>query len=322
MNFLQSMWSDSAGRIFLITFTSYLFGYMVYGGYLFAFFGRKGSLPIGLADFSIADLISIFPEAIITIIDIIPKVFLEILKSFFINFAIPLIIGVVIRSSTGFRLGLLSLDVTWIGSLAIFGIILWLTSYLFSVLRAFNFGWFVFVLIEVLGAILFFSSIPNPGESIPVFPVPTTQTQQGINNLLWIILILEAVAVPYTFGVGIARTAIKSHLLIKINRLTLRQPIISNGMRKIAVPPETKSKNSLQELWLAQKNLPINIEPDAFEWLPTQERDVYLIATFEKFVVFYEHVLDGQETHTIMLNRDLILSIEFANRASSTKTQD
>ena len=190
MKIIQDIWSDTAGRIFLITFASYLFGYMVYGGYLFAFFGRKGTLPFGLSDFSIADLISIFPAAIITIIDIIPKVFLEIIKSFFFHFVIPLIIGTVIRSSTGFRLSLLLLDVTWIGSLAIFGVALWLASYLFSILRAFNVRWFVFVLIESLGAILFFSAIPNPGESIPVFPIPTSQTQQGINDFLWIILLL------------------------------------------------------------------------------------------------------------------------------------
>jgi hypothetical protein len=40
MNILPNLWSDTAGRIFLITFASYLFGYMIYGGYIYTYFGR------------------------------------------------------------------------------------------------------------------------------------------------------------------------------------------------------------------------------------------------------------------------------------------
>lgn len=313
MIFLQDVWSDTAGRIFLITFACYLFGYMVYGGYLYAFFSRKGSLPFGLADFSIADLISIFPAAIFTIIDIVPKAFLDFLKGVFLHFGIPLVIGIGIRTATGLRLNLLGLDANWIGPLGIVGLILWLTSYLLSSLRPRKIRWFVYALFEILGAILFFASIPNQGEPLPVIPVPSTQMQQGLNDFLGIILILEAIAVPYAFGVGIARTAIKSELLIKINRLTLRQPIFADGLKKISFAHENRSKHPLHELWLAQKSLPIDIEPEVYEWSPTPEKNTYLIATFEKFVIIYEAKPEAQQNRTIMVNRDMILSIEFAN---------
>jgi len=85
---------------------------------VYTFFGRKGSLPFGLADFSIADLISIFPAAIITLINIIPKAFFEFLKGISVHFVIPLIIGVAVRSVSGFRLNQFSFDANWIGSIA------------------------------------------------------------------------------------------------------------------------------------------------------------------------------------------------------------
>jgi hypothetical protein len=319
MDILQNLWCDTAGRIFLITFTSYLFAYMIYGGYMFTFLGKKGSLPFGLVDFSIADLISIFPSAIITIIDIIPKAFIQILKGLFLYLVIPLVIGLFIRSVTGFRLNQFALDPTWIGSLAVVGIVLWLTGYLLAILQPLKIHWAVPIFVETLGAILFFAAIPNSGEPAPVIPAPTNQTQQGIDNLLGIILTLEIVAIPFTFGVGIARTTIRLNFLIKINRLILRQPILRGGIRKITVPNETRRVNSFQDLWLAQKSLPVNIEPEVYEWMPGSDKEAFLLATFEKFVIIYEPGLGDEDNHIIMMNRDVILSIEFTNKAE-TKT--
>jgi len=96
MSILQNLWSDTdtAGRIFLITFACYFFGYMVYGGYIYTFFNRKGSLPFGLADFSIADLISIFPTAILTLINFVPRAIRNIFKGVLIHFLVPIAVGV------------------------------------------------------------------------------------------------------------------------------------------------------------------------------------------------------------------------------------
>ncbi|NMC79890.1 MAG: hypothetical protein GYA59_11060, partial [Chloroflexi bacterium] len=80
MSFLLDLWSDTAGKIFLITFVSYLAAYLVYGGYVYTFFGRNVGLPFGLADFSIADLISIFPAMVITLVHTVSRAIGEFLK--------------------------------------------------------------------------------------------------------------------------------------------------------------------------------------------------------------------------------------------------
>lgn len=317
MNILQNLWSDTAGRIFIISFASYLFGYMVYGGYLFAFFGKKVSLPFGLVDFSIADLISVFPAAIITIIEIIIKTFWGCLKGLIVHIVIPIFIGVAIRSVTGLRFNQFSIDPTWVGLLAFVGIVLWLSSFLISISKSNKIPRVVYILGEIIGSILFFAAVPNIGEPDPIFPMLNAQTQSGLSIILIIILTLEIIAVPYFFGVGIAITAIKSNLLIKIDRLTLRQPILKDGMRRIAILSETRSKHPLQELWLAQRNLPIDIEPDVYEWLSAPDKNTFLIATFEKFVILYMPGLKTEDSHTIIVKRDVILSMEIAHQTES-----
>jgi hypothetical protein len=317
MIFLQDIWSDNAGRIFLITFASYLFGYLVYGGYLFAFFGRNASLPFGLADFSIADLISVFPAAIITIIDIIIKAFWRFLKGLFFHVIIPIVIGVAIRSVTGLRFNQLSIDATWVGLLAFVGIVIWLSSFSISISKSTNVPLVIFILLEIIGSIIFFAAVPNAGEPDPIFPTLTAQTQSGLSIILIIILTLEIIAVPYLFGVNVAKTAIKLNLLTKIDRLTLSQPILKDGMSKITIQSEIRNKQAFKELWLTQRNLPIDIEPNVYEWLSPSDKGTYLIATFEKFVILYMMGLKTEDSHTIVVKRDVILSLEIVHQTVS-----
>jgi hypothetical protein len=105
MNILHDLWADTAGKIFLLTIASYLFGYLVYGGYLGTFFRRIGNVPFGFTEFSVADLISIFPTAIITILNIIPRAFLDIIVGLLKNVIVPFAVGLLIRSTTGYYIG-------------------------------------------------------------------------------------------------------------------------------------------------------------------------------------------------------------------------
>lgn len=324
MNILQNLWPDTAGRIFLVTFASYLFGYMVYGGYIYTFFGRKGSLPFGLADFSITDLISIFPTAIITLINFFPKAAKEITKGFFIHLFLPAAFGIgimIIIDHARFRLSQLLLDPTLIRNLAFAGFVLWSIGYLLAIFHPIKnpkVSFVTTVLLRYIGASLFFLPILNLSVPIPVTPAPLSQTQLALNNILnslmEIFLIIDTILIAYAFGVGIALTAIKSNQLIKIDRLTLRQPILKTGIKKITVPPEIKERIPILDLWLSQKNLPIDIKPDVYEWSPTPDITPYLIATFEKFVLIFISGLVPENNSTIVISRDVIMSIEIAHK--------
>jgi hypothetical protein len=309
MNILQNLWSEVAGKIFLITFASYLFSYLVYGGYIFAFF-RERSLPFGLADFSIADLISIFPTAIITLINIIPKAFWDITKGIFNHLFIPLIVSLSIRLA----LNVLSIPIPigqiLAGYLVQAGMIIWAFGYLFPIIKKpKRLRFFIFV--EIIGAVLLIISIPGPGGTLLTVPQPFYLLQQILSILLVILSALVILALPYYFGFEIAKTAIKLNLLTKIDRLTLSRPILKKGLRKINPTSEAIKNNSFRELWFTQKNLPIDVEPDVYEWCPTPDEEFYLIATFEKFVLIFVPGINSEVGLTLIVNRDVILSMEF-----------
>jgi hypothetical protein len=316
MDFLQTLWADAAGKIFLITVGSTLFGYMVHGGYMFTFFGRRENLPFGLSDFSIIDLISIFPTAIVTFFNIIPKAFFEFLKIFIIHFVIPVTIGIIIRSS-GFQLDQFLFGTTWLVQILNgAGFFIWASCYFFAIIQSRNLLKVFIVIVEFLGAILYFVTLSTMGGPSTTINISPAQTQ-----ILY--AIFATTIFPYVFGVLIARKAIKSNLLVRIERLTLRQPILKEGMKKVTTSTETGNKPSFRELWLAQKSLPVDMEPDAYEWSATPDKNLYLIATFEKFVLLFTPIPgpEPEDGTTIMLNRDMILSMETGTTAPSKPQQ-
>jgi hypothetical protein len=324
MDIIQTLWSETAGRIFLITLGCYLFGYMIYGGYVLTFFGGRGSLPFGMADFSIADLISIFPATISTIFNIIPKALFAFLEGLTIHFVIPVATALIVRYLLGFQLNQFIFDANLLGFLAILGPIFWLSGYVLIVfLRPKIPIKILFIVMECFGAILYFATLSTTGEPPSItpisMPISINQILQIFYSVLSVVFVFEIISLPYIFGMEIAQKAIKLNLLIRIDRLTLRQPILRAGMKKVVDPSETGNKPSFRELWLAQKSLRVDMEPDAYEWLPAPDRNLYLIATFEKFVLLFAPTPgpDSEDGVTLMLNRDMILSIETEHRSQT-----
>ncbi|NMC81077.1 MAG: hypothetical protein GYA59_17080, partial [Chloroflexi bacterium] len=131
------------------------------------------------------------------------------------------------------------------------------------------------------------------------------------DDVLVLTLVLESiVAIPYLFGAQITKTAIELDLLIRIERLTLRQPIFREGLRKVAGFSEAGHKTSLRRSWLVQENLPVDVAPGVYEWSLAPEKGIYLIATFEKFVLLFVRALSLEDSYTVMINRADILSME------------
>lgn len=312
MSIIQDLWNDTAGKIFIITIASYLFGYMVYGGYLYTFFDRRGNLPFSMADFSIADLITIFPTAIITFINFIPKAIIEIIKGFLIHFLLPFGIATLVRFLLNFYIAPYIKDPVLVSYLTQAGIIIWSVGYLCAIFQPLKIPRVVFIIIEIIGAIIFFSTIPNPGEAIFSAPPTSSFPQRILSYLLSFIFSLELIALPYVFGIGIAETTIKSELLIKIDRITLSQPLFPDRIKKVVLTTEAQSKSILRELWFMQKELPVISNPDIYEWGPVPGNDLYLIATFEKYALLFVPSQNSKGSRTIMINRDIILSMELS----------
>jgi len=154
------------------------------------------------------------------------------------------------------------------------------------VIQPFKNSRFLFIFIEIIGAAIFFISIPDKVEAFPVLPTPSDFAQQALTFLFTFIFSLEIITLPYLFGMVIAETAIKSDLLVKIDRITLSHPVLKDGLRKITLSTEIENKITFRELSLMQKKLPIDIEPDVYEWVSTADNSLYLVATFEGLPYF------------------------------------
>lgn len=324
MDFLQNLWVDPTGKIFLITVGCTLFSYMIYGGYIHTFFGRRGSVPFGLADFSITDLISIFPAAIITIFSLILKAIKSTLKNFLIHFLAPIIVGTGIRSYiSGSPLSPFLFDKILIEYLVQAGYVIWIFGYSLATFQSSKTPKRVFTSVEFLGIILLSVTLPSVGQSPTFTSIPLIQTSFVLDILFNILIPFTSIAGFFVFGIEVAQKAIKSNLLIRIDRLTLRQPILKEGMKKVTTSTETGNKPSFREIWLVQKNLPVDMEPDAYEWSATPDKNLYLIATFEKFVLLFAPIPgpEPEDGTTIMLNRDMILSMETGTTSPSKPQQ-
>ena len=63
---VSALWSESAGRLLLISAVTYFVGFSIYSGYLSWFFGGYGSVPFGVIGFSVIDIINLVPVVFLT----------------------------------------------------------------------------------------------------------------------------------------------------------------------------------------------------------------------------------------------------------------
>jgi hypothetical protein len=321
MSVVLNLWAETNGKIFLITFGGYLFSYLIYGGFIYNFLGKRGSIPLGFADFSITDLISIFPTAIFSLMIFISKAIRVIFKIFVIHLVIPMIIVYFMRLVVGALWKAYSIAPNMGGYLVLIGIFLWFLGFYLYFLQPLKIPRKVFYIIEIIGIIMFWFSVPNSGQPLPEIPQLPFLNNQGLNNFLYNIIGLELIPLPFLLGYGIGSTAINSNLLIKIDRLVFSQPILQLSMKRVEAPPDFVKKTPLRTILLFRNNIPINSEPEVYEWAQNPDYNLFLIATFEKFVLIFLREINGKSMQTLTINRDVILSIELAKETETLSNE-
>ncbi len=314
MDILRDIWSDTAGKVFLITFFSYLFGYMAYGGYISAFFNQRGSVPFGFVDFSIADLISILPITIITIISLLPKIITSTLKALSIHLLLPSMVGFIIRFAFNDPINLLLLKNPSLTIVSPLGFVLWLFGSILFFWKSKFVHSLLSIVFELVGSILVFCSIPIPGKEFPNFIEPFAQIRQTTIDILTLFIILEIIILTYILGNTIAKNAIRKNWMTHIERIVFNRPVSKDCIRNEHFIDLSPSHPASQKHWFFQKKLAVSAEPEIYEWPPSPERNFYLIATFQKFLLIYCLDKNSGKNQTITLNRENILSIELASK--------
>jgi hypothetical protein len=303
------LWQHPELLIFLITVTTYLFGFLIYGGYLSAFAGSIGNTPFAFSDLTIVDLLAILPMAILTIINKIINSFWKVINFIVIYSFLPTFIGLL------FRFSYPTIFAPPIASIAFLtGFILWIVVMLtvswFDI--RYKSWWFVLELfLAISSGILFWGGASVVGQTAIQ---PQTEGISLLNNLLYVIAFSFAMLAAFVLGIITAETVVERKALSKVSRIVLRQPLPLLGKAEQAIN-ETNMRTTRK--WLFQASVPVMIEPDVYTYSFRDEQVLYLVSTFRNFSLFFipgnrkDEKING---HLLSISSYLIYSVELITR--------
>jgi hypothetical protein len=303
---LEEIWQTPAGSVFLITGFLYFAGYSIYNGYISRFSGGFGTLVLNQAEFVLADLVTLFPSAIITIIKVVfrswKKVFATVISRFVIPFVASILITWLLRSKINVVGNQLLFQINLL--LWYLGVLLaWITVQPSKAwIRRFYIAFWLFLQIFGLSYSI---------QTMPVSVEQSTSIASPITNLWDVIFtILSILALPLIFfliGHKIADLAIKDKLLSQVSLIVVSQPI--SGLGSFS-KPKYSEKNQVG-IGLFKSTIPINLEPEIFIAHP--ESPVYYITVLKNMTAFYVQQKVGHHTGKLLLvNNQIIHAVEFS----------
>jgi hypothetical protein len=301
----SSLWCRPEFVIFLITILTYLFGFLVYGGYLSAFAGSIGNTPFAFSDLTIVDLLAILPITIITIFNKVLHGFGDAVRFIVFYSIIPTFIGLLSRFQYWI---IFSPKLASIAFLA--GMILWMVVVLtvawFNI--RYKSWWFIFALLAAIASgVLFWGGAPVAGQFVNTTP------PEGIyllNSLLGIISFLFALLAAFILGIVTAETVVERKMLSIVSRLALRQPLPMLGTSEHIAIESNKGSN---KKWFFKPSVSVSLEPDVYTYCYKEEHPLYLVSIFRNFSLFYipgnleEQKMNGR---LVSISSHMIYSIE------------
>ncbi len=283
VNVFRDVWADSVGKIFLLTAIGYFLGYAVYGGYFSVLCGGRRGSPFRFSDFSVADLFSILPSVINTVMDLAANAFCRVLKILACGLLL-LLVGAAIYVSN-FRIveeSLCASILRWLGLFLLFAGF-WL---LVSKREGVRWKRYLPMILMVVGIILFFLSTPKIGEPVNYPILQRGVLEQCINEITTINFFFLVIVIPYIFGMKVADTAIEFKIFPQVKKLVLKQAFSDSNVRKA---PGGAS---------------------VYDLIPTDDRPYYLAMAFTTFVLIYVAGKGDEKGRSLVIERDLILGIE------------
>jgi len=321
---VSDLWSEPAGRIFLLTVSSYFIGYSIYGGYLSGFAGGFGNLPFRLSESSISDLLTLFPAAIVTVLHTIVNGWRAASRYLLLRWIGPILASLMVVMIYGCLFGPLIIRATLVPWVFQLSFISWVVGVLLPSFISLKSTWSrrsfvaIWLLFQIAGIALL--SISSASVSfIPATSTSVLRLDPGVAVVLDLVMTLMILVIlllaPVAFGVEMAKVAMKEELLSKVSRLVLKQPVV--GLGSITPghlrPPEVVG-NWLQR-WFAKPSSSASSESTVY--ICDLDRPVYFIAGLQSLVAFF--VPDAAESsdvsgRIVLFARDVIYSMELQNR--------
>jgi hypothetical protein len=328
---LTALVTDTPGKIFLLTVIAYLTGYLIYSSYLSWFTGGFGSVPFGPAGFNIIDVLSLFPLALITLLEILRKSWWPLLKKSLITllrFLLPWGVGIVaavLLMTQGYQI--VPKSNLWSQVSYLIFILLWIV---YEVVRVQDFKRRVLksiicVLLLLLQIVAIFFMVmtaspvidkPNSLKNLTI-PLLITRILSDITVLIFMVVIFPG-GLSLT-GLTMAKRAILDETLSKVLRLSLKEPMPGIGtLQSESTVPQTSKRWFCR--WFTQAAVPAETMPDVYTYLP--ERELYLIVVFSRNTLLYFPNEDPEvRGKALLVSNELIRGIEMESARSTSNEE-
>ncbi|MDX9990846.1 MAG: hypothetical protein RBS68_02245 [Anaerolineales bacterium] len=298
--FFQSLWSDPAGRIFLITFLAYSTSYMLYSGYMSWFAGGYGSLMLSQYGFTAIDFLSLIPTAFIFLSQAFQTLAKFLIRYFLIYVFGPALILVLVSAIQGHYDIHVFPRTYWLAST---GFLIWLAGAWLGIspFRANGSIPKISVAMCYLGVFLIILSTPLPTTNESTEGAQDYATSS--NFLFEIAMLLSLVLViisPFFVGKEMAATAVREKLLSQVTSFTLTQALPIPGTE----PVIARKRNII---WAVPK-------PDFFVYNFNEQKPVYLVSSFSQTVILYapSETTSDERGKLILIAATMICSLEIS----------
>ncbi len=316
VTFVQSIWVDTIGKIFILTFVGYSASYMIYSGYISWFAGGYGGLLLSQIGFTATDFISLLPTALVLLFESAWSLIKFLAKTIFYFIVLPAVVGfVIVELLSVLGVGAYT-ENTFLASLSYLAWLVTFSIWVFFVeisQSKYKKYFRQFVVVAIISmAILFLSSwnkasnsvlinIPGPEASEPIKPNFIDEIA-ALGNL-----VLFSIS-PFAAGRLLAPLAIERKHLSQLLALHLKEPIQMPG----AVLEVKKTKISQKGSKLEQRKRNINTNAKVYSFIWNQGCPAYLIASYNRTTALYfpPETLNSSHGRLLLLNNEMIYAVE------------
>jgi hypothetical protein len=303
---ISNLWNDFAGKVFIITIASSLFGYLTLFGYISKFTGGKGGISFRSTEFSIIDILGLFPTILIALFEMVSVYIKRIVFYYLIPFFLSLF-SIIIYASNLLHIAL-PLELSFLVFLVAISILLISFFISFDYDSKVTKVTFLRSVLKLLTSEIGFISIIISSESLTTSLHMKSFGSTEINAILLIILFP---IIAYGLGSRMGEIAFKSNLLNSVSQIIATYPVFGweNERPDQTILPGEKTHITFLpngKVMEATRNRPTEIFYFNFE-----KEKLFLISSFSKYSLFFIPEKNRIEGSAILVANEFISSIKF-----------
>jgi len=301
-SFLQSVWTEPTGKIFLITVIAYSFSYILYSGYLGWFAGGVGSIPLSQVGFSAIDFFGLIPTVYLLIFQLALKLLKIAARLILLYGILPIFVFIAGRLiGVSIEISIFSKGYSFTAFISFIGTLLWMGGFFWEISSYTNIHnspkWRL--VMSFVGA--FLMGISSAYIKTTVTSASTVNSSGVETNIILeigaVTVLMFVFSLPYFMGVSLARMSVKDKVLSRVQKIVFCSPLDILGLKRESPKKTAKSKT-----------------PDSgvFAYHADENHPVYLVSMFNKnTAIFLPSETTGQKRgKLVIISNDQIRLLE------------